>query len=137
MSPRVTPSKRRTRRRISLQSLKKRKAGNASEAQPVAAGRVLAPATPRVSQEDHSAPVKITVATLPHLPLALQHPELKNEKTITVKEAAFRLKKSEDAVYLWLRTGRLHGWQPGGRGCAILVSEGSVEAALSSMIVCA
>ncbi|OFW17587.1 MAG: hypothetical protein A3H27_06925 [Acidobacteria bacterium RIFCSPLOWO2_02_FULL_59_13] len=71
------------------------------------------------------------------MPLALQHPELKNEKTITVKEAAFRLKKSEDAVYLWLRTGRLHGWQPGGRGCAILVSEGSVEAALSSMIVCA
>lgn len=52
------------------------------------------------------------------------------EKTITVKEAAFRLSKSDDAVYLWLRAGRLRGWQPGGRCCAILVDEASVEEAL-------
>ena len=52
------------------------------------------------------------------------------EKTITVKEAAFRLGKSNDAVYLWLRAGRLRGRQPGGRCCAILVDESSVEEAL-------
>ena len=52
------------------------------------------------------------------------------EKMITVKEAAFRLGKSNDAVYLWLRAGRLRGWQPGGRCCAILVAESSVEEAL-------
>ena len=52
------------------------------------------------------------------------------ENTITVKEAAFRLGKSDDAVYLWLRAGRLRGWQPGGCGCAILVAESSVEEAL-------
>lgn len=46
-----------------------------------------------------------------------------------MKEAAFRLRKSDDAVYKWLRTGRLRGWQPGGRGCSILVSESSVEEA--------
>lgn len=53
-----------------------------------------------------------------------------DEKTLTVKEAAYRLGKSADAVYLWLRTGRLRGWQPGGPGCAILVAESSVNAAL-------
>jgi excisionase family DNA binding protein len=52
------------------------------------------------------------------------------EKTVTVKEAAYRLGKSEDAIYKWLRTGRLKGWQPGGRGCSILVLESSVEMAL-------
>ena len=52
------------------------------------------------------------------------------EKTVTVKEAAFRLGKSADAVRLWLRTGRLRGWQPGGRWCTVLVSEASIEEAL-------
>ncbi|MBI3934802.1 MAG: helix-turn-helix domain-containing protein [Acidobacteria bacterium] len=52
------------------------------------------------------------------------------EKTVTVKEAAFRLGKSPDAVYQWLRSGRLRGRQPGGRGCAILVVESSVNDAL-------
>jgi len=51
-------------------------------------------------------------------------------KTLTVKEAAYRLGKSADAIYFWLRTGRLQGWQPGGRGCAILVLESSVNEAL-------
>ena len=52
------------------------------------------------------------------------------EKTITIKEAAFRLGKSSDAIYHWLRSGRLRGRQPGGRGCAILVLESSVNAAM-------
>ena len=52
------------------------------------------------------------------------------EKMLTVKEAAFRLSKSADAVYLWLRAGRLRGWQPGGRCCAILVDASTVEEAL-------
>ena len=52
------------------------------------------------------------------------------EKTVTVKEAAYRLGKSTDAVYQWLRTGRLRGRQPGGRCCAILVLESSLNEAL-------
>ncbi len=52
------------------------------------------------------------------------------DRTMTVKEAAFRLGKSEDAIYKWLRTGRLLGWQPGGRWCSILVLESSVDEAL-------
>ena len=57
--------------------------------------------------------------------------DLNTEKTVTVKEAAYRLGKSVDAVRLWLRSGRLRGWQPGGRGCAILVTEVSIVEALS------
>ncbi|SRR5579884_4304840 len=48
-------------------------------------------------------------------------------KLITVKHAAFLLGKSEDAIYRWLRTGRLKGFQPGGSRCWILVDESSVE----------
>jgi excisionase family DNA binding protein len=55
---------------------------------------------------------------------------LRDEKTVTVKEAAFRLGKSPDAVYQWLRSGRLRGRQPGGRCCAIMVLESSIEEAL-------
>ena len=56
--------------------------------------------------------------------------DLSKERTITVKEAAFRLRKSECGIHFWLRTGRLRGWQPGGRGCAVLICEASVEEAL-------
>ena len=63
--------------------------------------------------------------------VALQVLDLNKEKTVTVKEAAYRLRKSVDAVRLWLRSGRLRGWQPGGRGCAILVTEASITEALS------
>ena len=55
----------------------------------------------------------------------------KTERTIPVKEAAYRLKKSEDTVYSWLRAGRLRGWQLGGPGCAVMVCEASVEEALA------
>jgi len=51
------------------------------------------------------------------------------ERMLTVKEAAYRLNVSADAVYLWLRTGRLQGWQPGGCRCSIQILESSVEAA--------
>lgn len=50
--------------------------------------------------------------------------------TLPVKEAAFRLGKSEDTVLYWLRKGRLLGWQLGGPRCAIRVSEESVEQVL-------
>ena len=59
------------------------------------------------------------------------------QRTLTVKEAAFRLGKSEDAVYKWLRSGRLQGWQPGGRWCSIMVLESSVERALLFSFECA
>ena len=49
---------------------------------------------------------------------------------MTVKEAAYRLKKTDDTVYRWLREGRLRGWQPGGHGCTVLVCETSVKEAL-------
>jgi len=52
------------------------------------------------------------------------------EKTLTVKEAAFRLRKSPDAIYGWLHSGRLRGWQPGGPRCPILVEESSLNEAL-------
>lgn len=51
-------------------------------------------------------------------------------RTLSVKEAAFRLNKSDDTILLWLRQGRLRGWQLGGRRCSVLVSEESVEQAL-------
>jgi excisionase family DNA binding protein len=57
-------------------------------------------------------------------------PELSVQTTVTVKEAAFRLGKSQDSIYHWLRSGRLRGWQPGGRCCSILVLEASVQEAL-------
>lgn len=55
----------------------------------------------------------------------------KTARTISVKEAAYRLNKDTDTVYLWLRLGRLRGWQLGGPRCAVLVCEASVEEALS------
>ena len=64
----------------------------------------------------------------------VQYLDLSKEKPVTVKEAAYRLGKSVDAVRLWLRSGRLRGWQPGGRGCAILVAEASIDEALSCPI---
>ncbi len=51
-------------------------------------------------------------------------------RTLLVKEAAFRLQKSEDTVLSWLRKGRLRGWQLGGPRCSVLVSEESVEQVL-------
>lgn len=58
----------------------------------------------------------------------------KKGKTITVKDAAFRLNKSEDTIYLWLHTGRLRGWQVGGSRCPMLVEEASVEKALGCRV---
>ena len=42
--------------------------------------------------------------------------------------------KSPDSIYLWLRHGRLKGWQPGGPGCQIQVVESSVEQALQHIL---
>lgn len=55
-------------------------------------------------------------------------------KTVSVKEAAYRLRKSPDTIYLWLRHGRLKGWQPGGSGCQIQVLESSVERAQKNIL---
>lgn len=69
-------------------------------------------------------------STTPNLPDGSAGFDWRTAKTLSVKEAAFRLNKSEDTVHSWLRAGRLRGWQLGGRCCAILVSEESVERAL-------
>jgi hypothetical protein len=37
---------------------------------------------------------------------------------------------SSDTIYKWLRSGRLQGWQFGGAGSSVLVSEASVQTAL-------
>ncbi len=80
-----------------------------------------------------AGPAEKNLPTQTHEPVrvAVQVLDLNKEKTVTVKEAAYRLRKSVDAVRLWLRSGRLRGWQPGGRGCAILVTEFSITEALS------
>ena len=74
-------------------------------------------------------PVPVQTAEPNQSPVAAL--DLSRENTVTVKEAAYRLGKSVDAVRLWLRSSRLRGWQPGGRGCAILVVEASIAEALS------
>jgi excisionase family DNA binding protein len=51
-------------------------------------------------------------------------------KTVTAKEAAFRLNKSTDTIYRWMRAGRLHGWQLGGARCSVMISVESVERVL-------
>jgi len=61
------------------------------------------------------------------LPAPTRPQALGEERTVTVKVAAHRLGKTPDVVRFLLRTGRLKGWQPGGRGCWILVSEDSLE----------
>ena len=74
----------------------------------------------------------------PDLPMPEPRPlDRQRQRTLTVKEAAYRLGKSEDAIYKWLRSGRLEGWQPGGRWCSIVVLESSVERALLSSFECA
>jgi hypothetical protein len=78
---------------------------------------------------DMPAPALQSADSAP-IPLASRPLDVQQEKTLTVKEAAFLLHKSPDAIYLWLRTGRLQGLQPGGRCCSIMVLESSVQQAL-------
>ena len=93
-------------------------------------------------------PLAPTASTPAQTPAALPDPSTASrdestafdrlsEKTITVKEAAYRLGKDEDTVRDWLKTGRLRGWQLGGRGCAVLVDETSLKAVLSCSLGCA
>ena len=55
---------------------------------------------------------------------------MRTGKYTTVKEAAFQVGKSTDAIYQWLRSGRLRGIQPGGRCCEVQVEIASIEQAL-------
>lgn len=48
-------------------------------------------------------------------------------RTVTAKEAAWRLKKTERTIYHWLRQGRLRGFRPGGPRCSIRISEESLH----------
>jgi excisionase family DNA binding protein len=66
---------------------------------------------------------------LPAKPPSAAEPmlDLGKERTLTVKEVAFRLGKSDEAVRQLLRAGRLRGWQVGGKFAQMLVSEESVE----------
>ena len=105
-------------------------AGKASPAPPASAS-----AQPFLRNQANSAAgntpnEKSSASPAPSSPVPPKPLDLSKERTITVKEAAFRLRKSADAVRYWLRTGRLRGWQPGGRCCAVVVSEASLEEAL-------
>jgi len=62
---------------------------------------------------------------LPSGPLQASHRDL--AKALTVKEAAFRLRVGEDKVRHWFRTGRMHGWQWGGRRCSISICAACIE----------
>jgi excisionase family DNA binding protein len=76
----------------------------------------MEPQWPRTRQSPTEPP---TVAPLT--------PDFMKERTLTVKEVAYRLGMSTSSVRLWLQNGRLRGWQVGGRYCKVLVSEASVE----------
>ena len=73
---------------------------------------------------------KAGTVEIPAPPLVSSPFDRRKERTVTVKEAAYRLGKTEATVYLWLQKGRLKGWQPGGRRCWVQVSEASLEEAL-------
>ena len=110
-----------------------------SKKKPARAVKRLPPANTREKQEQPSSNVLLVSppteahnsqgdsqnkanASPPANPVSAPRPfDRDKEKTMSVKEAAFLLKKHEDTVYLWLRSGRLRGWQPGG-----LPSEGSM-----------
>jgi excisionase family DNA binding protein len=98
----------------------------------------LKPGTPRLPITKHAvlhraAPnvaAKHPRATQPAndpTPEPVQHLNLGKERLLTVKEAAYRLGKNPGAVRAWLHCGRLSGWQPGGHGCSLMVSEASLE----------
>ena len=55
-------------------------------------------------------------------------------RTLTVKDAAYLLNRSEDSVHQWLRQGRLRGWQLGGPRCTVLVCAESVERVLLGQV---
>ncbi|MBI2815873.1 MAG: hypothetical protein HYX72_02925 [Acidobacteria bacterium] len=89
--------------------------------------------TGAVASIQASSPATKASAVAPTLPNSEASPllDLRKVKTISVKEAAYRSMKSEDTIYRWLRRGRLSGWQLGGPGCNVLVSEQSLEEILS------
>ena len=98
--------------------------------------KVRAPGSPSVSPQEQELVLRASEKNLPDEPSRSSpsgtHTAFDRNKanTLSVKEAAFRLSKSEDTVYCWLRAGRLRGWQLGGLRCAVVVSEESVERAL-------
>jgi excisionase family DNA binding protein len=123
-SIRTTRTTTKTEGAMSSVSSRSRSAANKPKTEPLrrAVGRVRSP---------HPDAAPLLQLGPPGLPLPAPQPlDRQREKTVTVKEAAYRLGKSEDAIYKWLRTGRLKGWQPGGRWCSILVLESSVDRAL-------
>lgn len=91
---------------------------------PLASPRTESPDTQRQSERKPKASPSTNPVSTPR-PF-----DRERDKTMTVKDAAYRLKKHEDTVYLWLRTGRLRGWQLGGPRCGVLVEAASVEKAL-------
>ena len=137
MCSRATTTQRRVRRQLRSKDSRSSAGKSASLPKKTPPLPVRAPAatTPTANAPQDSTPqmVQRQPHSLPQQP-ASPHLDITKENTVTVKEAAFRLGKSADTVYMWLRTGRLQGWQPGGRGCAILVAEASVEKALSSPV---
>ena len=79
---------------------------------------------PPSSPQDESSPLKPSSAPKTFDP--------NTAKTVSVKEAAYRLNKHPDTIRAWLRAGRLRGWQPGGHACSILVSMASLEEVLAA-----
>jgi excisionase family DNA binding protein len=91
---------------------------------------------PRSGEE--KMPVQSTTAITESMVREIPTPEVPMDpsqlRMVSVKEAAYRLRKSPDSIYAWLRRGRLRGWQPGGHGCQIQVIEASVDEALKNIL---
>ena len=50
-----------------------------------------------------------------------------NERLLTVREVAERLRSSPETVRRWLRQGKLHGFQPGGTKLGYRVPESELQ----------
>ncbi len=57
--------------------------------------------------------------------------DVANERVMTVREAAERLRVTEESVRRWLRSGRLRGVMIGGQRSGYRIPESEVERLLS------
>jgi excisionase family DNA binding protein len=52
---------------------------------------------------------------------------MSEERLLTVREVAERIRSSPETVRRWLRQGRLHGYRPGGTKLGYRVAEGELQ----------
>jgi len=57
---------------------------------------------------------------------------MNEQRLLTVREVAERLRSSPEAVRRWLRTGKLRGYRPGGTKLGYRVSESELQRFIAS-----